>query len=279
MRSRRRRSRRGRGLPSCLPTKPTRVRPATTNRRARSMRRSSTSCTTRNSMKRSLSCSTRRAVLHDSHINSGHSVAEADRVVTQHFAELIRESEAIVDTIAREVISREDMFLDEEIDQFVERYAPSTHLEPAFEDFIHQTWQEAAERRHESRQQGRAGRQSGGARPDVRAGQAAAEPVAQERDAKGDWQTSCCFAADCTHGCSASRVHYRSAKGGGAGLRHIRGERSAAAAPSAIDAAAGVASRWTGWDSARASRGHAFAGACRLSRSARRRTRRVRDAA
>ena len=74
--------------------------------------------------------------LHDSHINSGHSVAEADRVVTQHFAELIRESEAVVDTIAREVTSREDAFLDEEIDQFVERYAPSTHLEPAFEDFL-----------------------------------------------------------------------------------------------------------------------------------------------
>ena len=45
--------------------------------------------------------------LHQDHLASGHSSSEADRLVTQHFSQLMRESEAMVDAMAREFGSRE----------------------------------------------------------------------------------------------------------------------------------------------------------------------------
>ncbi len=44
--------------------------------------------------------------LHQDYLASGHSTAAADRVITQHFAELMRESEAMVDAMARELGAR-----------------------------------------------------------------------------------------------------------------------------------------------------------------------------
>jgi hypothetical protein len=73
--------------------------------------------------------------LHDAHIANGHSTADADRIVTQHFAELTRESEAMLDAMAHEFSGREDT-LDREMEEFVERYAPATTLQPSFEDFL-----------------------------------------------------------------------------------------------------------------------------------------------
>ncbi len=73
--------------------------------------------------------------LHQEHLSSGHSVAEADRIVTQHFSQLTRESEAMVDAMARQFGSRQDEILDREIDQFVESYTPSTALDPEFQNF------------------------------------------------------------------------------------------------------------------------------------------------
>jgi hypothetical protein len=41
--------------------------------------------------------------LHSDHLGSGHSQEDADRLVAQHFSDLIRESESMIDTMAREV--------------------------------------------------------------------------------------------------------------------------------------------------------------------------------
>jgi len=73
--------------------------------------------------------------LHQEHLSSGHSIAEADRIVAQHFAQLTRESEAMVDAMARQFGSRQNEIVDREIDQFVESYTPSTSLDPEFQNF------------------------------------------------------------------------------------------------------------------------------------------------
>jgi hypothetical protein len=75
--------------------------------------------------------------LHQDQLASGHSSSEADRLVTQHFSDLIRESEAMVDAMAREFGSRNETGIaDREIESFVGRYAPSAQIEPAFENFF-----------------------------------------------------------------------------------------------------------------------------------------------
>ena len=73
--------------------------------------------------------------LHQEHLSSGHSATEADRIVTQHFAQLTRESEAMVDAMARQFGSRQNEIVDREIDQFIESYTPSTSLDPEFQNF------------------------------------------------------------------------------------------------------------------------------------------------
>ena len=74
--------------------------------------------------------------LHQDRLASGLSVAEADRVVTRHFAQLIGESESMLDAMARELGSRNVVTIDQELDQFAERYVPASPLEPEFEDFL-----------------------------------------------------------------------------------------------------------------------------------------------
>ena len=75
--------------------------------------------------------------LHDEQIVNGSSRMEADRLVTQHFSHLIRESEAMVDSMAREFGSRDETnIVDREVESFVERYSPSATLDPEFENFF-----------------------------------------------------------------------------------------------------------------------------------------------
>ena len=74
--------------------------------------------------------------LHSDHLTSGHSQEDADRLVAQHFSDLIRESESAIDTMAREFGSRDDELVQRELESFAERYAPPSTLEPAFEEFL-----------------------------------------------------------------------------------------------------------------------------------------------
>ena len=74
--------------------------------------------------------------LHSDHLASGHSHEDADRLVAQHFSDLIRESESAIDTMAREFGSRDDDRVQQEIESFAEQYAGPSTLEPAFEDFL-----------------------------------------------------------------------------------------------------------------------------------------------
>jgi len=74
--------------------------------------------------------------LHEDHLASGHSLGDADRIVAQHFSQLMRESESMIDAMAREFGSRDAVTVDRELDEFAERYAPGTTLEPEFQDFL-----------------------------------------------------------------------------------------------------------------------------------------------
>jgi hypothetical protein len=75
--------------------------------------------------------------LHDEQMSSGSSRMEADRLVTEHFSQLIRESEAMVDAMAREFGSRDATnIVDREVESFVERNSPSASLDPEFENFF-----------------------------------------------------------------------------------------------------------------------------------------------
>ncbi len=79
----------------------------------------------------------RGRAMHDEQLATGKSRAEADRLVTQHFSPLIHESEAMVDAMAREFVSREQAgIVEHEIDSFVAGYAPSNPLDPEFENFF-----------------------------------------------------------------------------------------------------------------------------------------------
>ena len=75
--------------------------------------------------------------LHDDQLAMGASRSDADRVLTQHFSQLINESEAMVDAMAREFGSRDEAGLvDQEFDSFLDNYTPSAPLDPEFEDFF-----------------------------------------------------------------------------------------------------------------------------------------------
>jgi hypothetical protein len=75
--------------------------------------------------------------LHDQQLAAGATRTDADRVLTQHFAQLIQESEAMVDAMAREFGSRDETGLvDHEFDAFLDEYTPSTPLAPEFENFF-----------------------------------------------------------------------------------------------------------------------------------------------
>lgn len=75
--------------------------------------------------------------LHQDHLASGYSSSEADRIVTQRFSQLARESEAMVDAVAREFGSRDGAgIVESEIEAFFEQYFPSAQIDPEFENFF-----------------------------------------------------------------------------------------------------------------------------------------------
>ncbi len=75
--------------------------------------------------------------LHQDHLASGRSPSEADRLVTQRFSQLARESEAMVDAMAREFGPRDETrIVEQEVETFFEQYLPSVQVDPAFENFF-----------------------------------------------------------------------------------------------------------------------------------------------
>jgi hypothetical protein len=79
----------------------------------------------------------RARAMHDGQLAAGKPRAEADRLVAQHFSQLIEASEAAVDSMAREFVPRElGGIVDHEIDSFVEGYTPAAPLDPEFEQFF-----------------------------------------------------------------------------------------------------------------------------------------------
>ena len=75
--------------------------------------------------------------LHQDQLASGHSASEAEGLVSRHFSQLIRESEAVVDAMAREFEARNETAIAEgEIESFLAQYAPSVRVEPSFEKFV-----------------------------------------------------------------------------------------------------------------------------------------------
>jgi hypothetical protein len=79
----------------------------------------------------------RARAMHDGQLAAGKPRAEADRLVAQHFSQLIEASEAAVDSMAQAFVPRElGGIVDHEIDSFVEGYTPSAPLDPEFEQFF-----------------------------------------------------------------------------------------------------------------------------------------------
>jgi hypothetical protein len=75
--------------------------------------------------------------LHEEHMVSNAQSVEGERLLTQHFNQLIRESENAVSAFEREFGSRDAGSLGEaEVDAFAERYSPATQLNPEFENFF-----------------------------------------------------------------------------------------------------------------------------------------------
>lgn len=75
--------------------------------------------------------------IHDEHLASGSSPVESERLLSQHFAQLCRESEEMISHLAQQTSRTEQTGLDEsEVDSFTESYTPSVSLEPAFEQFF-----------------------------------------------------------------------------------------------------------------------------------------------
>ena len=75
--------------------------------------------------------------LHDEHLCAGTSREEADRMLVQHFAPLIRESENLVDSMSRQFGPRESAgIVDHEVESFLDEYTPGASLDPEFENFF-----------------------------------------------------------------------------------------------------------------------------------------------
>ena len=75
--------------------------------------------------------------LHEEHMVSSAQSVEGERLLNQHFNQLIREVENSVTAFEREFGAREASSLSEaELDSFAERYSPSTTLSPELENFF-----------------------------------------------------------------------------------------------------------------------------------------------
>jgi hypothetical protein len=75
--------------------------------------------------------------LHEEHMLSNAQSVEGERLLNQHFTQLIREAENTVTAFEREFGSREVSGISEsEVDAFAERYSPVTTLSPELEEFL-----------------------------------------------------------------------------------------------------------------------------------------------
>jgi hypothetical protein len=75
--------------------------------------------------------------VHDEHLLATPQSVEGERLLNQHFNQLIREAEATVDAFGREFGGRDISTLNEgEIEGFAERYSPSSAVSPEFEEFL-----------------------------------------------------------------------------------------------------------------------------------------------
>jgi hypothetical protein len=75
--------------------------------------------------------------LHEEHMVSNSADTDGERILRQHFSQLVREAEATVSAFEREFGSRDLNALNErEVDSFAERYSPAGALEPEFEEFL-----------------------------------------------------------------------------------------------------------------------------------------------
>ncbi|HEX9945395.1 MAG TPA: hypothetical protein VGG03_25570 [Thermoanaerobaculia bacterium] len=75
--------------------------------------------------------------LHEEHMVSSAQSLEGERLLNQHFNQLIREAEGTVTAFEREFGARDISSLGEgELEAFAERYSPATTLSPEFEDFL-----------------------------------------------------------------------------------------------------------------------------------------------
>jgi hypothetical protein len=79
----------------------------------------------------------RARAMHDEQLALGKPRDDADRLVAQHFSQLIRASEAAVDAVAREFAPREQAGIaEQEIETFIQGYRPSERLDPEFENLF-----------------------------------------------------------------------------------------------------------------------------------------------
>lgn len=75
--------------------------------------------------------------LHEEHMVSGTPNVEGERLLQQHFNQLIRETENSVTAFAREFGSRDAATLGaNELDAFADRYTPASAMAPEFEEFF-----------------------------------------------------------------------------------------------------------------------------------------------
>ena len=94
--------------------------------------------------------------LHEEHMVSSAQGVEGERLLNQHFNQLIREAEATVTAFEREFGARDVSTLTEgELDAFAERYSPTTPLSPEFEDFLGKWAKEACQGGEGTGQEGR----------------------------------------------------------------------------------------------------------------------------
>ncbi len=79
----------------------------------------------------------RARILHDDHLATGASRADAERLVMRYVAPLISEAEAMVDAMANQIGPRESGGItDQEIDSFLDEYKPAGTIEPEFERWL-----------------------------------------------------------------------------------------------------------------------------------------------
>ncbi|MCU1244422.1 MAG: hypothetical protein JWN02_332 [Acidobacteria bacterium] len=75
--------------------------------------------------------------LHEEHLASSAQSLEGERLLNQHFSQLIREMEESVSAFERQFGTREPATLgDAELEAFAEGYSPATTLNPEFEEFF-----------------------------------------------------------------------------------------------------------------------------------------------